>query len=111
VKEEQLDIPAITKSHASLSPRTNLMLIFVWAAAIISAFLNVQPRLPFAIALTGGVLGAVAGLMQHLSIGQSPERFNAASSLMGVRRARKRVRFNAPFPLRSLIKRCQMWLS
>jgi hypothetical protein len=32
-------------------------------------------------------MGAIAGTMQHLSIGQDPSRFFAASSLMGVRRA------------------------
>jgi hypothetical protein len=63
------------------------MLIVVWATAVVSAFLIVQPRLPFTLALAGGLLGAVAGVMQHLSIMQAADGFIAASSLMGVRRA------------------------
>jgi len=86
VKIEQGQIP-VRKTHATLSPRTNLLLLFVWATGVVLAFLVVQPRLPVALALAGGLLGAVAGTMQHLSISQDPSRFVAASSLMGVRRA------------------------
>jgi len=75
------------KSHATLSPRTNVLLLFVWAMGMVLAFLVVQPHLPLALGLAGGLLGAVAGAMQHLSISQDPSRFSAASSLMGVRRA------------------------
>jgi hypothetical protein len=39
-----------------------------------------------ALAIAGGLLGALAGLMQHLSIRHDPNRFVAASSLLGVRR-------------------------
>ena len=46
-----------------------------------------QQRLPFALAIAGAVLGALAGVMQHLSISQDPQRFFEASSMMGVRRA------------------------
>jgi hypothetical protein len=54
---------------------------------VIFAFLIVEPRLPLTLGLVGGLLGALAGTMQHLSISQDPSRFTAASSLMGVRRA------------------------
>jgi len=70
-----------------LSPRTNLLLIVAYAAAVVSAFLSLQPRLPLTLALVGALLGTVAGLMQHFSIMQSPEKFSSAVSLMGVRRA------------------------
>jgi hypothetical protein len=73
------------KSHASLSPWTNLLLIVVWT--IVVAYLLVHLRLPLTMAFSGGVLGAVAGVMQHQSISRSPEEFRTASSLMGVRRA------------------------
>ena len=86
VKAEQENIPA-RKTHATLLPRTNLRLLFVWALAVIFAFLIVQPHLPYALGLVGGLLGALAGVMQHLSIMQDPPRFMTASSLMGVRRA------------------------
>jgi len=77
----------MSKTHASLSPGMNAILTVVWAVFVVSAFLLVQPRLPLTLSLAGGVLGAAAGVMQHLSIKQDPNRFVAASSLMGVRRA------------------------
>ena len=86
MKTEQGNIP-VTKSHATLSPRTNVLLLFVWAMGVVFAFLIIQPRLPIALGLAGGLLGAIAGTMQHLSISQDPSRFVAASSLIGVRRA------------------------
>ena len=76
-----------SKTHTSLSPRTNLLLICVWTVVVVSGFVFVQPHLPFALAMAGGFCGALAGVMQHLSIGQDPHGFVAASSLMGVRRA------------------------
>ena len=86
MKTEQGNIP-VAKSHATLSPRTNVLLLFVWAMCVVFAFLVCQPRFPVALGLAGGLLGAVAGTMQHFSISQDPPRFAAASSLMGVRRA------------------------
>jgi hypothetical protein len=77
----------VAKNHATLSPRTNVLLLFVWAMGVVFSFLVVQPHLPVALGLAGGLLGAVAGTMQHLSISEDPSRFVAASSLMGVRRA------------------------
>jgi hypothetical protein len=77
----------VAKTHTTLSPRTNVLLLFVWAMGVVLAFLIVEPHLPVALALAGGLLGAIAGTMQHLSISQDPSRFVAASSLMGVRRA------------------------
>lgn len=64
-----------------------MLLIAIWMTVVVSSFLIVQPRLPFTLAIVGGVCGAVAGIMQHLSIMQDPPGFLAASSLMGVRRA------------------------
>src|SRR4051794_27806142 len=86
VKTEQGNMP-LAKTHATLSPRKNVLLLFVWAMGVVLAFLGVQPRIPLALGLAGGLLGAIAGTMQHLSISQDPSRFVAASSLMGVRRA------------------------
>lgn len=54
---------------------------------VIPGFLIVQPRLPLTLGIAGGLLGALAGTMQHLSIQHDPHGFIAASSLMGVRRA------------------------
>jgi hypothetical protein len=79
--------PSSPKTHTTLSPRTNLLLISIWAIVIVSAFVVVQPRLPFTLAIAGGLCGALAGVMQHLSIRRDRRGFLAASSLMGVRRA------------------------
>lgn len=86
VRTDKGNMP-VAKSHATLSPRTNVLLLFVWAMGVVLAFLAAQPRLPVTLGLAGGLLGAIAGTMQHLSISQDPSRFMAASSLMGVRRA------------------------
>jgi hypothetical protein len=68
-----------------------LLLIGLWGMVVVSALLTVQPRLPFTLAIAGAVLGALAGIMQHLSISQDPQRFFEASSMMGVRRALTRT--------------------
>ncbi len=65
----------------------NLLLICIWAIVVVSGFWIIQPRLPFSLAIAGGLLGALAGVMQHLSISHDPNEFVAASFLMGVRRA------------------------
>jgi hypothetical protein len=85
VKTDQT--PSSSKAHASLSPKINLLLICVWAIFVVFAFGIIQPRLPFSLAIAGGFLGVLAGVMQHLSISHDPNEFVAASSLMGVRRA------------------------
>jgi hypothetical protein len=79
--------PSSPKTHTTLSPRTNLLLISIWVIVLVSAFVVVQPRLPFTLAIAGGLCGALAGIMQHLSISHDTRGFLAASSLMGVRRA------------------------
>jgi hypothetical protein len=47
----------------------------------------VHPGSLLTIALAGGLSGAVAGVLQHLSIRQASDGFLTASSLMEVRRA------------------------
>lgn len=75
------------KTHTSLSPYTNVVLICVWTMVVIFGLVIVEPRLPFILAGAGAFCGAVAGVMQHRSIRQDPPGFVAASSLMGIRRA------------------------
>ncbi len=83
VKVEQN--PSSPKTHTTLSPRTNLLLISIWAIVVVSDFVIIQPRPPFTLAIAGGLCGVLAGIMQHLSIRHDPRGFLAASSLMGVR--------------------------
>ncbi len=84
MKVTHTDIPSIPKTHASLSPRTNWLLLCIWEMVVISGFLIFQPRLPFTLEIAGGLLGALTGMMQHLSMVHDPHGFVAASSLMGV---------------------------
>ena len=68
MKTAQGASPSLRRTHTSLSPRTNLLLICVWALVVCWGLVIVQPRLPLALALAGGLCGALAGVMQHLSI-------------------------------------------
>jgi hypothetical protein len=87
MKTAQSASPSSPRTHTSLSPRTNLLLICVWAIVVFWGLVLVQPRLPLALAIAGGLSGVLAGVMQHLSISHDPHGFLAASSLRGVRRA------------------------
>ena len=75
------------KPHTSLSPITNIGLTIVWGAVAAALFFVVSPQLPIAIGFIGLVLGAVCGILQHLSIRQAISGFAGASSLLDVRRA------------------------
>jgi hypothetical protein len=74
------------KPHASLSPRMNLLLIVAWAAGAGLFLFVVEPHAPVALGAVGALLGAIAGMMQHLSFKQASPRFATATSLMDVRR-------------------------
>jgi hypothetical protein len=79
----------MSKPHTSLSPKTNILLIFVWAAVAAVLFLVAEPRAPISLGLIGAILGAIAGVMQHLSLRQASASFIATSSLLQVRSALK----------------------
>jgi hypothetical protein len=81
-----MDTVPARKIHSSLSPRTNVLLICTWAVVTAFAFFVLSPHLPFGLGIAGGLLGAAAGICQHLSLNQNPEEFLSASSLMDVRR-------------------------
>ena len=77
------------KPHASLSPRTNILLIFVWAGVAVAFFFVIEPHTPITLGIIGGSLGAIGGFMQHLSLRQASAGFTTASSLLEVRSALK----------------------
>ena len=79
----------MSKPHSSLSPTTNVLLIFAWAAVAAVFLFVVEPHAPVIIAVVGAVLGAVGGVMQHLSFTQATKGFSAASTLPEVRSAFK----------------------
>ena len=77
------------KSHSTLSPITNILLIFAWAAVAALFFFVVEPHAPTILGVAGAVLGAVGGVMQHLSFREASNGFSAASTLLEVRSAFK----------------------
>ena len=79
----------MAKTHASLSPFANIVLTIVWGAVAGILFFAVEPHVPLAIALVGAVLGAISGIMQHLSFKEATNGFTAASSFLDVRRVFK----------------------
>jgi hypothetical protein len=79
----------MAKTHASLSPITNILLIIVWGCGAAILFFVLVPPVPIALGLIGAVLGAICGVMQHLSFKAAANGFTAASSLLDVRRAFK----------------------
>ena len=79
----------MAKTHTSLSPVTNILLTIVWGAIVASLFFVIEPHVPLTIGFIGVALGAVCGVMQHLSFQQATNGFVAASSLLNVRRAFK----------------------
>ena len=72
--------------HTTLLPKTNLRLLAVWLAIslCVGVIANPIPWLLFAI---GGVLGAVAGLLQLRALRQSHRQLVVASTALEVRRA------------------------
>ena len=79
----------MSKPHASLSITTNLLLIPAWAAVAAVFLLVTEPRAPIALAAVGAVLGAIGGIMQHLSFTQATGHFSSATSLLEVHNAFK----------------------
>ena len=77
------------KTHTSLSPRTNILLIFVWAAVAAAFFFVIEPHAPITLGVIGGLVGAIGGIMQHLSLREASASFTTTSSLLEVRGALK----------------------
>src|SRR5437870_12666039 len=79
----------MAKTHASLSPTTNILLTIAWGAVAAILLFVIEPHVPLTIGLVGALLGAAGGVMQHLSFAQATSGFSAASTLLDVRRALK----------------------
>ena len=79
----------MSKPHASLSPTTNILLLFAWAAVAAIFLFVIQPHAPILLGVVGAVLGAIGGVMQHLSFTQATKGFSAATTLLEVRSAFK----------------------
>jgi len=83
----------MAKPHSSLSPTTNILLTFAWAAVAALFLFVIEPHSPIILA----VIGAVGGVMQHLSFKEATKGFSAASSLMEVRRAFKATQWGSRY--------------
>lgn len=77
------------KPHTSLSPRTNILLIFVWAVVAAAFFFVIEPHAPITLGVIGALLGAIGGIMQHLRLRDASGSFVTTSSLLEVRSALK----------------------
>jgi hypothetical protein len=79
----------MAKPHTTLSVRTNIVLICIWAAVLFAFLFVISPRTPLAMGIVGAALGAIGGALQHLSFGQALSTFNDTDSALGVRNAFK----------------------
>jgi hypothetical protein len=79
----------MAKTHASLSPVTNIFLIIVWGTVAGTLFFVIEPHTPLALAAVGAAFGAAGGVLQHLSIREETNGFTTASSFLDVRRSFK----------------------
>jgi hypothetical protein len=89
----------MSKTHASLRPVNNILFMILEAVAAALFLFVLEPRVPITLAVFGGGLGAVAGLMQHMSFAQARDRFAVASSLLDVRRALKETSWGSRYIL------------
>jgi len=72
--------------HATLTPKTNIKLIVLWAVIAVLVAIFGSPT-PWLFLLLGIVLGAGAGFMQLLALRESSRPLKAAQTAMEVRRA------------------------
>ena len=72
--------------HTSLRPRSNIILIFIWAIIITAAIIIVRP-IPWILLFVGVVLGACAGTIQLKAIRQASALLTKSETLLDVRRA------------------------
>jgi hypothetical protein len=72
--------------HASLLPRTNVILLSAWIAGAVVVSLHASV-VPLATLALGAVLGAALGLLQRRALRESRVALIASQSAMDVRRA------------------------
>ncbi len=78
--------------HTSLSPKTNIRLIILWAVIMVATFVFASPP-PWFFLVLGGVLGAVTGFIQLRALRQASVRLLQAATMMDVRRALRSSRW------------------
>ena len=67
-----------------LPPAQHIFLTIVLGVIASILFFVIEPHVPPAIGLVGGVLGTVCGIMQHLCFTQAPDKFSKTSSFLAV---------------------------
>ena len=60
-------------------------------------FFLIEPHTPITLGIIGAVLGAIAGVMQHLSVREASTAFTTASSLLEVRSVLKTTTWGRRF--------------
>lgn len=78
--------------HTSLSPKTNIRLIILWAIILIAVLLFASPT-PWFFLVLGAGLGAGAGVLQLLAIRQASAPLLETVTMMDVRRALRSSRW------------------
>lgn len=78
--------------HTSLSPKTNIRLIMLWAVISIAAFLFACPT-PWVFLILGATLGALTGFIQLLALRQASAQLLQAVTMMDVRQALRSSRW------------------
>jgi hypothetical protein len=72
--------------HASLSPKSNAILLAAWTAGAVAVSL-IAPLVPWLLLALGTVFGAILGLMQRQALRESRAVLIATQTAMDVRRA------------------------
>lgn len=72
--------------HASLSPKSNAILLAAWGVGTVVVSLG-APAVPLLLLAFGGLLGAALGMMQRRVLRESRPALIASRSAMDVRRA------------------------
>ncbi|RPI80030.1 MAG: hypothetical protein EHM45_00425 [Desulfobacteraceae bacterium] len=74
----------MNKTHFTLRPSTNIVLIMLWGTIAVALFFLCNPH-PILIAGVGALLGLVGGIMQTLSFRQARDSFLDTKTMLEVR--------------------------
>ncbi len=82
----------MTKPHCTLQPKTNIVLILVWAGLAIFSSTRLNP-FPIGLITVCAIFGVLGGIMQVLSLNQGRENFLNAQTMLGVRAQLKKTKW------------------
>lgn len=82
----------MTKTHSTLQPKTNIVLILAWAALAIFSSTRLN-QFPVAFISACAVFGVLGGVMQVKSLNEGRENFLNAQSMLEVRAQLKKTKW------------------